>query len=125
MHRVGDVVAEHARCAHCFAPLSGFQSRNRAVEPFARELWRASPVAVARMQNVIFEVLELVVRSFRACHVGFGMQQEQAPPALGVRAGELLERVERELVVRAVGMGGGEHTKEKAHEGSCIQHRKD
>ncbi|MDP1908665.1 MAG: hypothetical protein Q8K85_10200, partial [Hyphomicrobium sp.] len=67
------------------------------------------------MQHVVLEVLELVVRRLGAREIGLGMLQEQTLPAIRLRARQLPERIERQLVVRALGVGSVNDPEQQRH----------
>jgi hypothetical protein len=85
------------------------------VVPAAHLLGRPAPIAVAGVQHVVLEVLELVVR--RACpfQVETGMPQKEALPEVGIGALKVAQRIERQLVMRAAGMGGIDDMEHEVH----------
>ena len=69
------------------------------------------------MQNVVLEILEFVVGRLRSFDIELGVRQECALPQIVVRAFEVAQRIERQLVVRAFGVGGIDDAEEQVHWG--------
>ena len=115
LQRVGVVVAEHAGAIDRRRPILLRQRLDQVIVPAAHLLRRAAPVAVARVQHVVLEVLELVVGRLRALQIELGVLEEQPLPHVDVHALEVPQRVEGELVMRARGMGGIDDAEEEVH----------
>ena len=115
MQRVRVVVAEHARAIHRRLPVLQGERLDQVLIPAAHLVRRAAPIAVARVQHVVLEVLELLVRRLRAVEVDLGVGQEQPLPQVGIHAFEMTQRVERQLVVRAGRMPGIDDVEKQVH----------
>ncbi len=118
VQRIRVVVAEHARAVHRRLPVLQGERLDQVLIPAAHFVRRAAPVAIARMQHVILEVLELLVRGLGAVEIDLGIGQEQPLPQVGIHAFEVTQRIEGQLVVRAGRMPGIDDMKEQIHEGA-------
>ena len=67
------------------------------------------------MKDVVLEVFELLVRGLRTFQIDLGMRQKQALPAFGVRILEEAQCIERQLMMRAVGVRGIDDAEKKVH----------
>ena len=99
-------MAEHARAIDRRVPVLLAERLDQVLIPAPHFLRRAAPVAVARVQHVVLEVLELVVGRLGAFEVELGVGQEQVLPQVRVHHLEMAQRVESELVMGAGGVGG-------------------
>ena len=115
MQRVRVVVAEHAGAIGRRRPVLQRQRLDEVIVPAAHLLRRPAPVAIARVQHVVLEVLELAVGCLRSLEVELGVPQEQPLPHVGIHALEAPQRVEGQLVVRARRVGGVDDVKEEVH----------
>ncbi len=115
LQRVGVVVAEHAGAIGRRRPVLQCQALDQVVIPAAHLLGRPAPEAVAGVQHMVLEILELVVGRLGPFQVELGMGEEHALPQVGVHAREVTQRVERQLVMRAPGVGGIDDAEEQVH----------
>jgi hypothetical protein len=115
LQRVGVVVAEHAGAIDRRRPVLLRQRLDQVIVPAAHLLRRAAPVAVARMQHMVLEVLELVVGRLGTLEVELGVLEEEPLPQIDVHALEMPQRVEGELVMRARRMGSIDDAEEEVH----------
>ena len=118
LDRVGVVVAQDAGRVGGIIPSLAAQRLEQPAVPLLRLFRRAAPIAVADVQNVVLEVLELLVRRLGAFEIDLGVLEEEVLPALGVGPSHEAQRIERELVMRAVGVGGVDDAVKKAHAGT-------
>ena len=116
MERIRQVVAQHTRGIDGRRPVLLLQRRDDMAIPVAHLRRRAAPEVLARMQDVVLEVLEAVIGRLGAEHEQLGVLQKDAAPCLGVIPRQMAQAVECELVVRAPCMGGIEHAKEHIHQ---------
>ncbi len=58
------------------------------------------------MEHVVLEILEAVVGRLGALKVAADVFQHHPPPGLRIAASQVVQRIEREFVMRAVGVGG-------------------
>ena len=80
MQRIGEIVTEHACGIDGGRPVALAQRHDEMIVPVARFDRCATPEIVARMEDVVGEVLEFVVRCLRAKHQQLGVLQKDAPP---------------------------------------------
>ena len=88
------------------------------IVPVRDLIGRAAPIAVADMQDVVLEVLELVVGRLRSREVALGVLEKEPAPAFGLGMLQLIERVQGELVVSPVRVRGVDDAEKQAHEAS-------
>ena len=113
--RIGDVMAEHAGRIRHLRPVARLQRLDQRLMPLHNLLRRAAPVVVARVQNVIGEILEHVVGRLGAFEETRAVDEQHALPAVRVLARQTRQRIERELVMRAGGVRGAQDSIEQAH----------
>jgi hypothetical protein len=101
MQRVGVVVAQHARAIDGGLPVLQCKGFDEVLVPAAHFVRGAAPIAIARVQHVVLEVLEFLVGCLRAVEIDLGVGQEQPLPQVGIHALEVTQRVEGKLVVCA------------------------
>lgn len=115
LQRVGVVVAEHAGAVDGRRPVLLREPLHQMPVPAAHLLGRAAPIAIARVQHVVLEVLELGVGCLGALQIELGMRQEEPLPQVGVDAREMPQCVERQLVMRAGRVSGVDDAEKKVH----------
>src|SRR5262249_29476726 len=124
MNGIGVVVAEHAGGPRRLTPTLALQLPDEMPIPVLDLFRGTAPVAIAHMQDMVLEVLELVVRRLRALHVGSGMLEEQAVPSFRIGDRQLLQRIERKFVMRAARMSRGDNLAYQAHGPAILRLRK-
>ncbi len=67
------------------------------------------------MQDVILEILELIVGRLGAFEVELGVGQKYPLPQVVVRACDVAQRIQRQLVMGALGVGGIDDAEEQVH----------
>ncbi len=112
---VAVIVAQHARAVDGRRPVLALQRVHEMLVPGACLVGRPAPQPVARVQHVVGEILELVVGRLRAVDIELRVLQEHALPLLPVLALEVLQGVQRKLVVRALRVGRIRDRKKQVH----------
>ncbi len=115
LQRVHEVVAQHARAVDCRRPVLDLQRLHHVAVPANRLRGRPAPEAVAGVQHVVAEVLELLVRRRGPFQIEPAMPEEKTLPQIGVGALEVAQRIERQLVMRGPGVGGVDDMEKRVH----------
>jgi hypothetical protein len=115
LQRVGVVVAQHAGAVDRGGPILDGQRLHHVVVPAAHLLRRPAPQAVAGVQNVVLEILEVIVGCLGPFQIELGVGQEHALPIVRIGALQMPQRVKRELVMRAVGVGAVDNMEDEMH----------
>ncbi len=116
LDRVDDVVAHDAGAVGGVAPVLRLKRAHRAAVPLARRHRGTSPVAVARVKNVVLEVFEDVVGRLCAFKVGRVVMQKEVVPKFGVLALQMRERVDGQTVVVRTADGILHQAEKQTHE---------
>ena len=75
----------------------------------------STPEVFLHMQNMILEVFEVIVRSFGSLEIGCMLAKNQIRPLGRFIALQMLQRIQREFMMRAAGMAGKDDIQKQGH----------
>ena len=117
LNGVGIIMAQDTSRVDRVRPIACSQLVDGLLIPGFGFFRRAAPVSLRHMQDVVLEILEADVRRLRTFEVTLDMLQENPDPGILIAVLHFIECVERQLVMRAVGVRGIDNSKKRGHHG--------